>query len=585
MSADAPTSQSGWADAACAAAIFAVDPVGLGGVSLRSAPGPVRDGWLDLLRGHLAPGTPIRRVPLNIADDRLLGGLDLAATLSAGRPVAERGILAEADGGLIVLPMAERLSAGTAARLTAALDSGEVATERDGMAARNPARIGVVALDEGIEAAERPPAALLDRLGFWLDLGRITPVDAVGDAGGRDIATARAHLPDVVVPPEMIEALCGAALALGIYSLRPVLMALKVARIQAALSARSTVSSEDTNLAARLVYAPRATLVPEPAQPNDPPPPERSEDDAEPPDSPSDQDDTLTEMMIDAARAALPADLLAALAHGLPQKGSAQAGQAGVAKAAFQGRRPIGTRPGALVPGARLSVIETLRAAAGWQKLRRRIAGSDDGQPVEGRRIEVRRDDFRIQRREQRRSTVTIFVVDASGSSALNRLGEAKGAVELLLADCYVRRDQVALIAFRGREADLLLPPTRSLVRAKRGLASLPGGGATPLAAGLNAASTLAEAVQRRGQTPIIVLLTDGQPNIAQDGSPGRDAAGRDALTAGQGLRLRGIASLLVDTSRRPEPAARTLATAMNARYLPLPHADAAAISAAVRSV
>lgn len=578
--APAPTNQSDWADAACAAAIFAVDPVGVGGVSLRCAPGPVRDRWLDLLRGHLGKGTPIRRVPLNISDDRLLGGLDLAATLSAGRPIAERGLLAEADGGVIVLPMAERLSAGIAARLAATLDSGEVATERDGMAARNPARIGVVALDEGIEDTERPPSALLDRLGFWLDLGRFAPVDAAGDDRSWNIVTARAHLSDVVVPPDIIDALCGTAMALGIYSMRPILMALKVARNRAALFGRDGVSAEDATLAVQLVYAPRATQIPEMAQPNGPPPPEPSDGEAEQADQPQDRDETLSEMMIEAARAALPANLLAMLAQEPMQKGPNSAGQAGVAKVALQGRRPIGTRPGDLAPGVRLSVIETLRAAAGWQKLRKRVSGNEAG-----RRIEVRRDDFRIQRLEQRRSTVTIFVVDASGSSALNRLGEAKGAVELLLADCYVRRDQVALIAFRGREAELLLPPTRSLVRAKRGLASLPGGGGTPLASGILAASTLADAVRRKGQTPIIVLLTDGQPNIAQDGTPGRPAAERDALAAAQGVGLRGFASLLVDTSRRPEPAARALAAAMNARYLPLPHADAAAISAAVRSV
>ena len=116
------------------------------------------------------------------------------------------------------------------------------------------------------------------------------------------------------------------------------------------------------------------------------------------------------------------------------------------------------------------------------------------------------------------RETTTIFVVDASGSAALHRLAEAKGAVELLLADCYIRRDQVALIAFRGSAAELLLPPTRSLARAKRSLAGLPGGGGTPLAAGLDAAFALSDSIRRKGQTPTVIVLTDGRANIARDG-------------------------------------------------------------------
>ena len=126
------------------------------------------------------------------------------------------------------------------------------------------------------------------------------------------------------------------------------------------------------------------------------------------------------------------------------------------------------------IPGGRLDLIETLRAAAPWQPLRRAEALRCGG-PV-GAQVLVRAQDFRLRRYQQRQQTTTVFTVDASGSLALHRLAEAKGAVELLLADCYVRRDQVALIAFRCTGAQLLLPPTRSLVRAKRCLAELPGG-------------------------------------------------------------------------------------------------------------
>jgi magnesium chelatase subunit D len=200
------------------------------------------------------------------------------------------------------------------------------------------------------------------------------------------------------------------------------------------------------------------------------------------------------------------------------------------------------------------------------------------------RRIHVRREDFHINRFKERAETTTIFVVDASGSSALHRLAEAKGAVELLLADCYIRRDRVAVIGFRGRSAELLLPPTRSLVRAKRSLAGLPGGGGTPLAAAIDAAIALADAARRRGETPTVVLLTDARANVSRDGTPGREQAARDALAAARLLRATGCLALLVDTSPQPQPQARQFSAEMGARYLALPYADAATLSSAVQA-
>ena len=166
----------------------------------------------------------------------------------------------------------------------------------------------------------------------------------------------------------------------------------------------------------------------------------------------------------------------------------------------------------------------------------------------------------------------------------MQRLGEAKGAVELLLADCYIRRDQVALLAFRGQGAQLLLPPTGSLLRAKRSLAGLPGGGPTPLAAGIDAALALSDSIRRSGRTPVITLLTDARANIARDGSGGRPRAEAEAIDSARALRASGVATLLVDTSPRPNPFARRLAEEMHARYVPLPYADASALSRAVRA-
>lgn len=164
-----------WNDALHAADLFAADPHGLGGIVLRAGTGPVRDLWLGHLRDRLTG--PVRRMPPGIADDRLIGGLDLPATLRAGRPVIQRGLLAEADGGVVVVPMAERLERSTVARLAGALDTGLLALERDGLAARLPARFGLVLLDEGQED-ETVAEALADRMALRLDLSGVSLRDA-----------------------------------------------------------------------------------------------------------------------------------------------------------------------------------------------------------------------------------------------------------------------------------------------------------------------------------------------------------------------------------------------------------------------
>jgi magnesium chelatase subunit D len=227
-----------------------------------------------------------------------------------------------------------------------------------------------------------------------------------------------------------------------------------------------------------------------------------------------------------------------------------------------------------------LSVLDTLRAAAPWQRLRRTGLAPDRVQ----NRIIVRAEDFHIRRFKEQPRRIAIFAVDASGSSAVNRLAEAKGAILLLLADCYVQRDEVALIAFRGFGADLLLPPTHALARARRALAALPGGGPTPLAAGINAALRLAVMERRAGKQPLLVILTDGGANIGQDGKPGRAAAGRDALAAAKACGVQNLPALVVDTAPRRQKFVAELAGAMAARYVPLPYADAARLSRAVQA-
>lgn len=575
-----------WRDAALAAAVFAVAPTALGGVLLRCGAGPVRDRWMELLAARLPEGTPLRRMPHGIGDERLLGGLDLAATLRSGRPVAQRGLLAETDGGVLLLPMAERIPAGTAARLAAALDRGEVQVARDGIAVTLACRVGLVACDEGQGDDDPVRTVLGERLAFRLDLAELGWRDVQRDPPGlpdvQAVRAARERFESIRADDAVIEALCAACVALGIASSRAPWFALQVARIAAALAGRDAVMHEDAEFAARLVLAPRATQLPAPPEaepPPEPPPPQDPQDRQEEQEELATPDAPLDEQVLAAAQAAIPAGLLARLKMEQRASGASRSlGRSGQARMAGRLGRPAGVRAGGVQRGARLNLIETLRAAAPWQALRRREGDAREG-------VVVRPEDFRITRYKQKSRTTTIFAIDASGSSALHRLAEAKGAVELLLADCYVRRDQVAVLAFRGLGAELLLPPTRSLVRAKRSLAGLPGGGGTPLAAGLDAAWTLAEGIARRGDTPLVVLLTDGRANIGRDGVGDRARAEADALKAAERWRGSALAAVVVDTSARPEPRARALAQRMDALYLPLPHARAATLNEAVQAV
>ncbi len=269
-------------------------------------------------------------------------------------------------------------------------------------------------------------------------------------------------------------------------------------------------------------------------------------------------------MLIEAVRAILPPEILEDLQNSRTSR--AKGTGAGQRKKGNRRGRPIPSRPGRLDGTSRLDLVATLRTAAPWQALRGRTPGNP---------LKVYPSDIHLKRYEEKSDRLIIFAVDASGSAALARLGEAKGAVELMLARAYASRDHVALIAFRGEQAELLLPPTRSLVQTKRRLAALPGGGGTPLAHGLKTAADLALRTQAQGLTPTLAILTDGRANIALDGSANRTQAAEDATAMARWVRTLGMAAIVLDLGTRPQSALASLAAAMDGTYLPLPRATA----------
>jgi magnesium chelatase subunit D len=567
-----------WDDAWLAAAASAVDPTGLVGLRLRAHHGAARQDLLETAYPWF--GGPVRRLPCNVDAARLQGGLDWAASLREGRPVVEAGLLSQCPGGLLVLAMAERWEPARAALIAAALD---------GAFGSSAECFALLLLDESEGEDEDVPLSLAERVAFDVDV-RAVPAPAAlqgtlwSEFDRAAIVQARARLGTVVDASGAVEALAHAAAMLDVRSLRAPLFALRAARALAALRGSAQMDEGDLAAAVRLVLVPRARCNPARA-------PDASA--SEPPPPPSDEDaqrsaehvEALKDIVLEAALATLPPGLLERLAAGREAARAAaraSAGRSGALRKAGRRGRPVGSVVGVPGAGDRLRLVDTLRAAAPWQPLRRagREGGAAAAHPL---RLLIERQDLRIARFEERRGSTTIFVVDASGSAALHRLAEAKGAVELLLADCYARRDRVAVLAFRGSSAQLLLPPTRSLVRAKRALAGLPGGGGTPLAQAIDASAALAASVQRAGDSAWVVMLSDGRANVARDGAGGRDRAHADALASARRLSACAVRSVWIDTSDQPQPRALELAHAMGARYLPLPRADAARLAGALR--
>lgn len=544
---DAPDS---WGRAAACLRLLLFAPGYLGGATIRMRAGPDRDRITDCLKQRAA-----RKVHPTISDEQLFGGIDLSATLGSGQVIENKGIFS--NPSIVILTMAERCTPDLTAKLSQQLD-------------RDKGQC-IIALDEGAEPEETLHPSLAERLPFHIEPEGRMPLDwHIVPVG-----TGRNSPANVQTRPEDAEVLTHLAAQFGIDSMRAPLLALRVARVHAALAGRDVLSDEDLEIAARLVYPQRATRFPQEPEEADTPPPSE-------PEEPDEQGQTENldipdgDMLVDAIKALLPADLLAGL---VPAGTTRHAGGNGAGQMRKGNRRgrPLPSRPGKLDGRNRIDLVATLRAAAPWQPIRRHAQPGTKG-------LLIRPSDIRLRRYQEHSDRLLIFAVDASGSAAVARLNEAKGAVELLLAQAYAARDHVALISFRGTTADLLLPPTRSLVQTKRRLASLPGGGGTPLATGLQEAALLASHSRTKGLTPTLVVLTDGRANVALDGSTNRMRASEDAQSIAHVIRAQKIQTLLIDTGTRPQAALQALTSHFDGTYLALPRADARTLTGAVNA-
>ena len=531
-------------DAELVVSLLSIDPSGLGGVWVRARHGPAR-GRLERALDRL-PNRSVKISP-SMDDLALFGGLDVSESLLTGRPTERKGLIQA--GATLRVSGVEAMDARRQTRL---------ANAADGLCL-------LVLLDEGTEDDPLPHDSLLDRCAFFLSEVSTT------DSTAAPYDAPHSMPQEIPLSDAQVAALATTAAMGAIPGSRPLLFAANAARALAILDGVETVSDDHLSIAVRLVFGHRAMLADDASEPEnsaEQEPPTQS--DPEPSDGTNSEELQLPqELLIDAMRTALPGDVLADIVS--RTKTSAGSGR-GDERISLQRGRPLPSRPGRLGGAGRPDILSTLSAAAPWQRLR----GARRGQLL------VRPEDIHVRRFREQSERLILFVVDASGSAALARLAEGKGAVELLLSRAYSERDYVSMVVFRDMGAELVLPPTRALARAKNALSGLAAGGATPLASGLKLALDVALQARRKGQTPQVVLISDGRANRTLDGEGNRALANTEANTLARQMRAHGLPVTLLDTGRRPSRELNTLSEALASPVIQLPRRMSADVGSSI---
>ena len=570
-------------------------------------------------------------LPVGASEDRLVGSLDIEQAIKSGSRSFEPGLIAAAHRGILYIDEVNLLNDHLVDVLLDASAMGRNYVEREGISVSHAAEFILVGTMNPEEGDLRPQ--LLDRFGLAVEVDGIMPSDErrevvrrrmeyesdpftfmdrwqAEEEKERDrLLRSRALLDEVTVSDDILGLITDICAEYQVDGLRADIVMYKTASTIAAYDGRTEVDIEDVREAAQMALLHRQRRQPfqqphlvteqldnmleeyqnqsRSREPNDNS--SSSQDRNEEESDPSELGDEEEQETTDSGAGPQdqwfetgdPYSIQSIL---LPPPDRRERPSSGRRATTVSGSS-VGRYVRAQVPQGPVSDLAldaTLRAAAPYQESRRE--NLPPGQP--GSALQIEPWDVREKVRETRTGSLILFVVDASGSmGAQRRMVAVKGAVLSLLLDAYQRRDRVALISFRGTEAELLLPPTNSVDLAQLYLQDLPTGGRTPLSRGLYLAlETLeTERLRDRNLLPLVVVLSDGRANVALDGSSAQAVEeARNYATIFEEKRLTGV---VIDTELDfiKLEMALPLAESMGARYLKLEELRADSLADAVR--